>query len=152
MGPYNFANSAIGRAFGLASQNLQGGSVPGLSYDGSQGNNFSYNCVTFAENEEASPWEPYHVQRGLEPDESAVTVFYVWGNVWSEHLREHWEEKLKAMMCRARALDGGTVRARPDRRPRVRAQKGFDSQGEDRPVGARERCGSRPAASGTTSC
>jgi hypothetical protein len=98
MGPYNFANSAIGRAFGLASQNLQGGSVPGLTYNGSQGNNFSYNCVTFAENEEASPWEPYHVQYGFGPDESAVTVFYVWGNVWSEHLREYWEEKLKAML------------------------------------------------------
>ena len=47
-----------------------------------QGNNFSYNCNTFAENEEASPWEPYHVQYGFEPGESAVTVFYVWGNVW----------------------------------------------------------------------
>jgi hypothetical protein len=98
MGPYNFANSAIGRAFGLQSQNLQGGSVPGLTYNGSQGNNFTYNCVTFAENEEASPWEPYHVQHGFEPGESAVTVFYVWGNVWSEHLREYWEEKLKAML------------------------------------------------------
>ncbi len=98
MGPYNFANSAIGRAFGLQSQNLQGGSVPGLTYNGSQGNNFTYNCVTFAENEEASPWEPYHVQHGFEPGESAVTVFYVWGNLWSEHLREYWEEKLKAML------------------------------------------------------
>ena len=70
------------------SQNLQGGSVPGLTYNGSQGNNFSYNCNTFAENEEASPWEPYHVQYGFEPGESAVTVFYVWGNVWAEHLRD----------------------------------------------------------------
>ena len=98
LGPYNYANSAIGRAFGLLSQNLQGGSVPGLSYNGSQGNNFAYNCNTFAENEEASPWEPYHVQYGFEPGESAVTVFYVWGNVWSEHLRTYWEEKLKAML------------------------------------------------------
>jgi hypothetical protein len=98
LGPYNYANSAIGRAFGLLSQNLQGGSVPGLTYNGSQGNNFSYNCNTFAENEEASPWEPYHVQYGFGPEESAVTVFYVWGNVWSEHLRTYWEEKLKAML------------------------------------------------------
>ena len=28
MGPYNHANATIGRAFGLLSQNLQGGSVP----------------------------------------------------------------------------------------------------------------------------
>src|SRR6202043_1313212 len=32
MGPYNQANSTIGRAYGLLSQNLQGGSVAGLSY------------------------------------------------------------------------------------------------------------------------
>ena len=28
------------------SQNLQGGSVPGVTYNGSQGCNFSYNCIT----------------------------------------------------------------------------------------------------------
>jgi len=127
MGPYNFANSAIGRAFGLASQNLQGGSVPGLSYNGSQGNNFSYNCVTFAENEEASPWEPYHVQHGFEPGESAVTVFYVWGNVWSEHLREHWEEKLKAMLVGLEPSMGVTFVLDPIV-AREFVQKGFDTK------------------------
>ncbi len=99
LGPYNYANSVIGRAFGLASQNLQGGSVPGVSYGGSQGCNYSYNCCTIAENEEASPWVPYHVQHGFDPDESAVSVFYVWGNVWAEHLRTYWQEKLAAMLC-----------------------------------------------------
>ncbi len=98
LGPYNHANAAIGRAFGLLSQNLQGGSVPGLSYGGSQGCNFSYNSCTFAENEEASPWEAYHVQYGFEPGESTVTVFYTWGNVWAEHLRTYWQEKLVAML------------------------------------------------------
>jgi hypothetical protein len=39
MGPYNHANATIGRAYGLLSQNLQGGSIPGLTYMGSQGNN-----------------------------------------------------------------------------------------------------------------
>src|SRR5712692_9287961 len=38
MGPYNHANATIGRAYGLLSQTLQGGSVPGLTYMGSQGN------------------------------------------------------------------------------------------------------------------
>ena len=127
MGPYAYANSAIGRAFGLASQNLQGGSVPGLSYNGSQGNNFSYNCVTFAENEEASPWEPYHVQHGFEPGESAVTVFYVWGNVWSEHLREHWEEKLKAMLVGLEPSMGVTFVLDPIV-AREFVQKGFDTK------------------------
>lgn len=99
LGPYALANSVIGRAFGLQSQNLQGGSVPGISYGGSQGCNYSYNCNTFAENEEASPWAPYHTLYGFDKDESAVTVFYVWGHAWAEHLRTHWQEKVAAMIA-----------------------------------------------------
>ena len=98
LGPYSHANATIGRAFGLLSQNLQGGSTPGLTYMGAQGNNFAYNSITFAENQEKSPWEPYHVQHGFGADESAATVFYVWGNVWTEGVRSRWEEKLKAIL------------------------------------------------------
>ena len=127
MGPYNFANSAIGRAFGLASQNLQGGSVPGLSYGGSQGSNLSYNCCTFAENEERSPFPPYHVFRGHQPEESTVAVFYVWGNVWSEHLREHWQEKLVAMMSGLEPLEGALFVLDPIV-AREFCAKGLDSQ------------------------
>ena len=75
MGPYAHANATIGRAYGLLSQNLQGGSVPGLSYMGNQGNAYAYNSVTFAENEERSPWEPFHVEQGLAAGDSAVSVF-----------------------------------------------------------------------------
>src|SRR5918911_1695122 len=74
LGPYNHANATIGRAYGLLSQNLQGGSEPGLTYLGSQGNNYSYNCLTFAEHEERSPWEPFHVQHGFTATDSAVSV------------------------------------------------------------------------------
>ena len=38
LGPYNHANATIGRAYGLLSQNLQGGSIPGETYMGAQGN------------------------------------------------------------------------------------------------------------------
>jgi len=75
MGPYNHANATIGRAWGLLSQNLQGGSVPGLTYLGSQGNNYAYNSITYAENEERSPWTPFHVQHGFKPEESVVSAF-----------------------------------------------------------------------------
>src|SRR5262252_2798501 len=59
MGPYNHANATIGRAWGLLSTNLQGGSTPGLTYLGSQGNNYAYTSITFAENEERSPWNSF---------------------------------------------------------------------------------------------
>src|SRR6202163_2185832 len=70
MGPYNHANATIGRAYGLLSQNLQGGSVAGNTFMGSLGNAYTYNNITFAENEEKSPWEPLHVQRGYKPEDS----------------------------------------------------------------------------------
>src|SRR6058998_1973585 len=94
LGPYNHANATIGRAYGLLSQNGQGGSVPGLSYMGNQGNNYAYNSVTFAENEERSPWEPFHVQHGRAASESAVSVFSgVRSTAFTLGLREkHWRE------------------------------------------------------------
>lgn len=98
LGPYNHANATIGRAYGLLSQNLQGGSIPGESYMGAQGNNLSYANVTFAENEEKSPWVPHHVQHGFNASDSTISTFYVWGNTWTEGLRSTWEEKIKAML------------------------------------------------------
>jgi len=97
MGPYNHANATIGRAYGLLSQNLQGGSEPGLSYMGSQGNNLAYNSICFAENEEASPWDGFHVDHGFAATDSTVSVFRggaymsatlaVRPDSWQEHLR-----------------------------------------------------------------
>src|SRR5437879_985394 len=100
MGPYNHANATIGRAYGLLSQNLQGGSEPGLSYMGNQGNNYAYNSVTFAENEERSPWEPFHVQHGLRPDASAVSVFTgCRSTAFTLRLREkHWREHVRNLL------------------------------------------------------
>lgn len=98
MGPYNHANATIGRAYGLLSQNLQGGSAIGDTFMGSLGNGYTYNNVTFAENEERSPWEPLHVQRGFKPEESVVSVFFgcrstsfglgLRENFWREHVRD----------------------------------------------------------------
>jgi len=95
MGPYNHANATIGRAYSLLSQNLQGGSVPNETYMGSQGNPLSYS-FTFAENEEASPWEPFHVQHGFRPDESAVSLFFGgWYTIFGNGPRETWQERFK---------------------------------------------------------
>src|SRR5256886_811060 len=103
MGPYNHANATIGRAYGLLSQNGQGGSVPGLSYMGNQGNSYAYNSVTFAENEERSPWEPFHAQHGFTTSDSTVSVFSgvrstpvtVGGR--EQHWREHVGHLLRGM-------------------------------------------------------
>ena len=105
MGPYNHANATIGRAYGLLSQNLQGGSEPGVTFMGSQGNNYTYNNITFAENEERSPWEPLHVQKGFKPTDSTVSIFYgCRSTTFCLGLREkYWREHVRDMLA---GIDG----------------------------------------------
>ena len=95
MGPYNHANATIGRAYGLLSQNLQGGSVPGETYMGSSGNWYAYTAV-LPEAEERSPWQPLHVQKGFKATESIATVFF---GGWYTHAgygpRATWKEKMR---------------------------------------------------------
>ena len=106
MGPYNHANATIGRAYALLSQNLQGGSVPGETFMGSIGNNYTYNGITFAENEERSPWEPLHVQKGFDAGTSTVTVFHgCRSTTFGLGLREaHWREHVKDMLLGTDAI------------------------------------------------
>lgn len=93
MGPYNHANTTIGRAYCLASQNVQGGSVPGDTYMGSVGSNWNYTAC-FPENEENSPWAPFHVDQGFAPTDSTVSVFFGgWYTQSGFGPRETWKEK-----------------------------------------------------------
>jgi hypothetical protein len=95
MGPYNHANATIGRAYGLLSQNLQGGSVPNETYMGSHGNWYAYTAV-IPEAEERSPWQPLHVQKGFKPTDSVACVFF---GGWYTHAgygpRATWKEKMR---------------------------------------------------------
>ncbi|HLJ27043.1 MAG TPA: TlpA disulfide reductase family protein [Candidatus Angelobacter sp.] len=67
------ANSTLGRALQLILLNIGGGRPDGIDMSalGNPGK-FSY-CI--AENEEQSPWEPLHVERGLKSTQSALTLF-----------------------------------------------------------------------------
>ena len=67
------ANSTLGRALQLVLINL-GGARPGEIDTSTLGNpgKFSF-CI--AENEEESPWEPFHIDRGYEENLSTVTLF-----------------------------------------------------------------------------
>ena len=67
------ANATIGRAVRLVLTNL-GGARPGGMDKATFGHPGKY-TYCFAENEEDSPWVPYHVEAGLDPERSAVTVF-----------------------------------------------------------------------------
>jgi hypothetical protein len=111
LGPYSRTNSVIGRAYGLGSQNLQGGSEAGVTFAGSMGNPFALTNLTFAENEERSPWEPLHVQYGYGAEESTATIF---GMVRSLMLvpagiLPKWREHARSALSGLRSGAGATL-------------------------------------------
>ena len=148
-GPYSHPNVTIGRAYGLLSQNLQGGSVPQETYMGSQGNFLSYNA-TFAENEQASPWEPFHVQHGFKPEDSTVSLFLGgWYTVFGGGPRETWEEKFTRSLQACDPYTGPIIALDP------LVARGFVDRGFTRSssssIGASSTRACRPGNTGTTS-
>jgi hypothetical protein len=80
LSPYNYANAVIGRAWTLMTINL-GDSRAGETFMASTGNPLNYNNMMFAENEERSVWEPFHVRKGFKPEESTVSLFRGWSAI-----------------------------------------------------------------------
>lgn len=71
-GQGNRANATIGRAIRLILLNI-GGALPGYSDMATQGQPSKYSfCI--GENEESSPWEPLHAERGFERSASTITI------------------------------------------------------------------------------
>ena len=72
-GPGNRANATIGRAIRLIQINATG-AVPGELDKAALGHAGKYTwCI--AEAEDASPWEPLHVDRGFEASDSTISIF-----------------------------------------------------------------------------
>jgi len=72
--PGNIANATIGRAMGLITKNMRG--VRRQIEDmGVLGNPGKYSWVA-AEDEENSPWEPLHVEKGFKKEDSTITVTF----------------------------------------------------------------------------
>jgi hypothetical protein len=75
--PVTLANSVIGRAWTLMST-CWGYMKPRKNLWSSLGSNLTYNNMCAGENEERSPWEPFHVQHGFKAEESVVSLFRGW--------------------------------------------------------------------------
>jgi len=76
-GPGFRANATIGRAIRLILITV-GGAYPGDTDRSTFGWPGKY-TMCFGENQEKSPWEPYHVEMGFTPNDSTVTVFGING-------------------------------------------------------------------------
>ena len=77
LGQGNRANMTIGRALRLVLRNI-GGAREGEIDQTVQGGAHKF-TLTFAEHEDASPWQPLHVEHGYQPDDSVVTLLPVIG-------------------------------------------------------------------------
>jgi hypothetical protein len=67
------ANATVGRAIRFVMTNI-GGAAPGIFDKSTVGQPAKY-TLCLGENEEESPWEPLHVERGLEREADAVSMF-----------------------------------------------------------------------------
>jgi hypothetical protein len=67
------ANNSIGRAVRLSLINC-GHMWPGQNDMCLLGRQAAFGNMTFGENERDSPWKPYHVEMGFQPEQSTVTV------------------------------------------------------------------------------
>jgi peroxiredoxin len=77
LGAGNRANATIGRALRLVVRNVGGAKTGGVERS-TLGNPMKF-TMCFAEWEERTPWEPLHVERGFERDDSVVTIFAMTG-------------------------------------------------------------------------
>jgi hypothetical protein len=102
LGQGHRANAVIGRALRLTLQNV-GGATPGQVDRATLGHpgKFTY-CLS--ENEEGSPWEPLHVERGFGRDQSTVTVC---GSEAPHNVNDHGSTTAEGVVC-ALASTGAT--------------------------------------------
>jgi len=84
MGPHSDVNAVVGRVYTLMSKSA-GGLHSGKTTFSTLGSNLQYNNLCIAENEELLPegWNPVHVQRGFEPEDSVVTIGTGWSYISS---------------------------------------------------------------------
>ena len=96
-GPGNRANACLGRAVRLCFMNGFE-ARPGILDRGTLGNPSKY-TLTFAENEEDSPWEPLHVSRGFKPEDSCVTIAVAYNPITVNNAYGHTGEVILASVA-----------------------------------------------------
>lgn len=97
-------NSVIGRAVRLIMMNI-GYAYVGIFDLDTIGTPRKYSMAA-SENEAANPWEPFHVSRGLDSTESAVTVFSVESAVEIQDMDNDEPERLLRTFARTIGMPG----------------------------------------------
>lgn len=112
-GPGDRPNATIGRAIRLIIMNVLG--IRPHEFDQStQGTSAKYACC-IAENEEESPWDPFHVEYGFAAGTSTVTTQMIRGDVAVEHRSSQDPEHILATIADAMS-HAGTITQVTDNR------------------------------------
>jgi hypothetical protein len=103
-GPGDRPNATVGRALRLIVMNVLG--IRPHEFDQStQGTSAKYACC-LAENEEDSPWEPLHVERGFAASDSTVTVQMIRSDVFVEHRSTQVPEEILSTIADSMSYGG----------------------------------------------
>jgi hypothetical protein len=133
MGPYNEANSVIGRAYTLMSKTIGGLHSEKTTWS-SLGSTMQYNNVCIAENEEALPegWEPFHVQMGFKPEDSVISVGIGWSYISSVAMavRDHPVHMIMGDYMKALTMGSSTVIMDPTVAELLKDSYGFKTKDE----------------------
>ena len=111
LGPGDRANVTVGRTLRLVIMNVLG--VRPHEFDQStQGTPLKFGtCI--AENEEESPWEPLHVEKGFAANESTVTMQAVRSDLHVEHRSTQVPEEILLTIADTMSYAGGIYEAPP---------------------------------------
>ena len=104
LGCGHWSNATIGRALRLILTTV-GGGIPGL-VDMSTHGQPGKHTLCFAENEAASPWEPLHVSRGFNLEDSTVTLFGFGGTIEIVDAASDTAEGLLTTIVRSMTIAG----------------------------------------------
>lgn len=106
-GPGDRPNATVGRALRLIVMNVLG--IRPREFDQStQGSATKYFCC-MAENEEDSPWEPLHVERGFAASDSTVTVQMIRSDVYVEHRSSQEPEEILMTIADSMSYGGAVT-------------------------------------------
>jgi hypothetical protein len=131
--PFSFANSVIGRAYTLMSFNF-GNAKINQNFTATFGNVTNYNNMFAGENEEESPWDPLHVEKGFKSGESTISLFRGWNiNHLGMGMGKNVSEQMAEVMNGLNSLvPGGTFILDPLTAKNLKRQEGFNTKEEFR--------------------
>jgi hypothetical protein len=111
LGPGDRANATLGRAMRLIIMNVLG--VKPHEFDQSTHGSPTKYTFCIAENEEDSPWEPLHVERGFDASASTATIQMVRSDLHVEHRSTQVPEEILLTIADSMSYAGGIYEAPP---------------------------------------